>query len=1170
MAHIKTYARLKPSKKVYPGYEVDSNTLRIHIVDNKECIFIDPQQVANRGCLSYEVSFTEIFNPASTQEDVFNVAAKDIIQNFLNGYNGTIFAYGQTGTGKTYTVEGNTHQYCSRGLSTRALSMIYQYLARRVDDHISVYLSYLEIYQEVAYDLLNPTSRPPVPIPPFAKNITVCEGPQESPLLRGLTLQPAANEEIAQMLLLQGQANRKISETPTNQRSSRSHAVFTVYLQARKHDSKVTLKSKLHLVDLAGSERVSKTGADGQQLTEAKSINLSLHHLESVIIALQSDRVLIANSLAGEDKSMDDNLPTQSRSVVSVTSGPSSDGGRPCRFVPYRNSLLTMLLKDSLGGNCLTAMIATISMEPENLGESVSTCRFAQRVARVANNARRNEEIDDKALISRLRQKISCIKHELVKSQGDWRSLYSYDDLSDVLSRDDKAQCARIMEGFLQGDILDPVAAGICDRYRFLECLHLLKERCQQSQAALTQLLTGHRQKASSPGLFFEALTESSRDYNGDQRMSEAFQLGESLVAGYQRPAGFTTSEGSMDISEEFFSASDNNGVCVTNPECFVLERKESESSHSQESYSEEKYPFKSSRLKLKTEENSEQTIRNPEPENPHSRKPEERQQTRKPEEEHQHARKPEEEHQDDQEPIEKLKSDMQYQRLLETESSFRLKLKVLEQQLLDHQAYIQWLRNNKADPSHIAKELYVERNQLKIQARFQEKLNKLLDKKAKLMYSISLERQKSPFIRQCCKKSSYCDKNSPCNMKCKTGCCKQITPRNSNDKSALRIKDLTFKVAASLNRCGDLKETSPLPADVQLQKDKGRYHPTDDDLTPTVREEYSGNELRGKTPKISNQQISQEVQTCPDLSRQYSGQELQQKTSKISNQRQKHLPALSRQELRQKAPKISNKNTDKDQEATPGMFIQQQDQQAQAPPIAKQHTEKAHSQKISDHIADLHQLLTSPRISKQADWELQQRTPEVAKPPGNHEKLSPRLSKHQVRPEFQQLTPEILKQHADQELQHIFSKLQTDKELQQNLKTLSPTTVEPRQKSPRMTRQYADRMWLQNTKMSRPNPDRMKHQDSQIIPKECADHKTQSGPDYEKPCIAIEAPQNSRSKLAEKVVVSGRPVHDPKFTISVVVDKGERNIAKVESISEESQSTEKQVNAIEDYMVVD
>ncbi|BFZ16093.1 hypothetical protein BsWGS_19131 [Bradybaena similaris] len=535
MAHIKTYARLKPSRKPYPGYEVENNTLKIHITDNKELVFIDPLQVANRGTLSYEVSFTEIFCPDSTQEEVFSVAAKDIIQNFLNGYNGTIFAYGQTGTGKTYTVEGNTNLFC-RGLSTRALNMIYQQLARRIDDHISVYLSYLEIYQEVAYDLLNPTSRPPVPIFPFTK-VTTSEGLQESYMLRGLTLHQAASEDVALMLLRQGQANRKIAETPTNQRSSRSHAVFTVYLQARRRDSKVTLKSKLHLVDLAGSERVSKTGADGLQLTEAKSINLSLHHLETVIIALQSDRNLTPNSASGEDKSMEDNVPSHSRSSMSLISGPSSDGSRHRQFVPYRNSLLTMLLKDSLGGNCLTAMIATISMEPENVGESLSTCRFAQRVARVANNARRNEEIDDKALISKLLQKIACMKQELacVKSLGEWRYLYSRDNLSSVLSQEDRAECARIMDGFLQGTIPDPLAVGICDRYRFLECLHVLKERCLQSQDTLSQILTGQQQMEISPSPCSEIFLESC-DCSGDQRMTGIFQTGTTTYfAGYQQ-----------------------------------------------------------------------------------------------------------------------------------------------------------------------------------------------------------------------------------------------------------------------------------------------------------------------------------------------------------------------------------------------------------------------------------------------------------------------------------------------------------------------------------------------------------------------------------------------------------------------------------------------------------
>lgn len=158
-----------------------------------------------------------------------------------------------------------------------------------------------------------------------------------------------------------------------NQASSRSHCVFAVDVEARRPGSSVVRRARLNLVDLAGSERVGRTGSEGSVLREARHINLSLHYLEQVIIALQ-DR---------------------------------GEGGRPPPHVPYRNSLMTMVLRDSLGGNCRTVMVATVTAAAEHVDESISTCRFAQRVARVTNEPSVNEEADPAAVIRRLKQEAS-------------------------------------------------------------------------------------------------------------------------------------------------------------------------------------------------------------------------------------------------------------------------------------------------------------------------------------------------------------------------------------------------------------------------------------------------------------------------------------------------------------------------------------------------------------------------------------------------------------------------------------------------------------------------------------------------------------------------------------------------------------------------------------------
>lgn len=192
-----------------------------------------------------------------------------------------------------------------------------------------------------------------------------------------------------------------IAETPSNPSSSRSHCIFIISVTSRSTSSDVVRRSKLHLVDLAGSERVARTGIGGTLLKEAKYINLSLHYLEQVIVALHEKSI----------------------------------GKRS--HIPYRNSMMTSVLRDSLGGNCKTTMIATCAVEdplidvsyrvlknlvtsmPNTIKESISTCRFAQRVALIANNAVLNEETDPYMTIARLQREIARLRTELAIARGD-------------------------------------------------------------------------------------------------------------------------------------------------------------------------------------------------------------------------------------------------------------------------------------------------------------------------------------------------------------------------------------------------------------------------------------------------------------------------------------------------------------------------------------------------------------------------------------------------------------------------------------------------------------------------------------------------------------------------------------------------------------------------------
>lgn len=277
--------------------------------------------------------FAHIFDTDATQAHVFETLALPIVQSVLAGYNGTVFAYGQTGSGKTFSITGGTAQYEQRGIIPRALAHIFAELEKRTGVQATVRVSYLEIYNLNGYDLLDPShdSKALEDLP----KVGVVHDEQGNVSLRNLGEFTCSTVDEALNLLFVGDTNRIICETPSNDVSTRSHCVFTIALEMKDLASGRVRRSKLHLVDLAGSERVKKTDIKGKNLTEAKYINLSLHYLEQVIVALQ-------------------------------------ERGRGKRsHVPYRNSLLTLVLQDSLGGNCRTAMLATMSMEQNHLDETV-------------------------------------------------------------------------------------------------------------------------------------------------------------------------------------------------------------------------------------------------------------------------------------------------------------------------------------------------------------------------------------------------------------------------------------------------------------------------------------------------------------------------------------------------------------------------------------------------------------------------------------------------------------------------------------------------------------------------------------------------------------------------------------------------------------------------------
>ncbi|KAM5262645.1 kinesin-like protein KIF6 [Ctenodactylus gundi] len=425
---IQIFARVKPPARkhqqgIYSINEDEKSTPSLEI--------ILPHDLAdgfvNNKRENYKFRFQRIFDQDAKQEIIFESIAKPVAESVLAGYNSTIFAYGQTGSGKTFTITGGAERYKERGIIPRTLSYIFEQLQKDSSKIYTTHISYLEIYNECGYDLLDPRHEA-CRLEDLPK-VTVLEDPDQNIHLKNLSVHQATTQEEALNLLFLGDTNRMIAETPMNQASTRSHCIFTVHLSSKEPGSATVQHAKLHLVDLAGSERVAKTGVGGQLLTEAKYINLSLHYLEQVIIALSE----------------------KNRS-----------------HIPYRNSVMTSVLRDSLGGNCMTTMIATLSLEKRNLEESISTCRFAQRVALIKNEAVLNEEIDPKLMIVRLQKEIQELKDELAIVTGERRT--------EALTEAELLQLEKQITSFLEDQDPESRLEVGADMRKIHHCFHHLKK----------------------------------------------------------------------------------------------------------------------------------------------------------------------------------------------------------------------------------------------------------------------------------------------------------------------------------------------------------------------------------------------------------------------------------------------------------------------------------------------------------------------------------------------------------------------------------------------------------------------------------------------------------------------------------------------------------------------
>ncbi|TFK03471.1 E3 ubiquitin-protein ligase Arkadia [Platysternon megacephalum] len=288
--------------------------------------------------------FDRVFPPNTTQEQVYHACAMQIVKDVLAGYNGTIFAYGQTSSGKTHTMEGKLHDPQLMGIIPRIARDIFNHIYamdENLEFHIKV--SYFEIYLDKIRDLLDVTKT----------NLSVHEDKNRVPYVKGCTERFVSSPEEILDVIDEGKSNRHVAVTNMNEHSSRSHSIFLINIKQENMETEQKLSGKLYLVDLAGSEKVSKTGAEGAVLDEAKNINKSLSALGNVISALAE--------------------------------GTS--------YVPYRDSKMTRILQDSLGGNCRTTMFICCSPSSYNDAETKSTLMFGQRAKTIKNTASVNLEL---------------------------------------------------------------------------------------------------------------------------------------------------------------------------------------------------------------------------------------------------------------------------------------------------------------------------------------------------------------------------------------------------------------------------------------------------------------------------------------------------------------------------------------------------------------------------------------------------------------------------------------------------------------------------------------------------------------------------------------------------------------------------------------------------------
>ncbi|NXA80571.1 KIF15 protein, partial [Thryothorus ludovicianus] len=446
---IKVFVRVRPPSDRTASADGDhglclsvlsSNTIRLHSKPEPK-IF----------------TFDYVANMETTQESVFSSVAKNIVESCMNGYNGTIFAYGQTGSGKTFTMMGpsdsDNFTHSLRGVIPRSFEYLFFLIEREKEKAGSgksflCKCSFIEIYNEQIFDLLDSASA----------GLFLREHIKKGVFVDGAVEQVLSSAAEAYQVLTTGWRNRRVASTSMNRESSRSHAVFTITVESmEKNNEVVNIRSSLlNLVDLAGSERQKDTHTEGLRLKEAGNINRSLSCLGQVITAL-----------------------------VDVGNGKQ-------RHVCYRDSKLTFLLRDSLGGNARTCIIANVHPGSKCFGETLSTLNFAQRAKLIKNKAVVNE--DTQGNVSQLQAEVKKLKEQLAQ-------LTSVPSLSNISVSQDAVEKGKnninYMNNFVEAMLFwekseDVLSKNLLEKVAQLEELCAKKEKFVQSNKMIVKFREDH------------------------------------------------------------------------------------------------------------------------------------------------------------------------------------------------------------------------------------------------------------------------------------------------------------------------------------------------------------------------------------------------------------------------------------------------------------------------------------------------------------------------------------------------------------------------------------------------------------------------------------------------------------------------------------------------------